>query len=547
MPSARFSGLPLLKAFEGALKEGLLLDEALGGILNAALHFFDAPVVALLPGAGVPPMTRSGRSSVAAAAETRLNQHLAEVLAQGRAKKANEGGLSFFGAPVKVKDQTQAVFGVVLETIAGTDAEAEEAAREFARTIGHVLERDRTLGTLMKRREEAVALFELASGAFLSLNPDEVIRLTVASLSRELEFDRVTAYRFLPETKEVAEILTHGAPTSGERPVSGRTPIASDELLARCLAAHGPAFEDEPGTQPVRRRRMALPLHAGAHVFGFLAVSRRGGFALTPQELRLSQELAKLAAGALEKARLLDGERRNNDRVAFVGRLHAALTGLTDVPSIMSRTVAELGPQFDLDLCAVKLLPSGDLPGAEAVYVKAGGTTELQIPDALHAALSTEGSHAFYGNASADKHGQALLPSGPAIAALAKPLGLLAVPLAFRGTPVGILCAIAAAPQSLSLDLLPSFEALGVEVSLAVASVRLLQQERESYRFLDRLREVGRSLSTTFDVERIKQTLCEQAVSLLKADAAQFWDADPASKSVKIGARWGADVGDELA
>ncbi|HEY3348979.1 MAG TPA: GAF domain-containing protein [Thermoanaerobaculia bacterium] len=548
MPPARFPGLPLLKAFEGALKEGLLLDEALGGILNAALHFFDAPVVALLPGAGVPPMTRSGRSSVAAAAETRLNQHLAEVLAQGRAKKASEGGLSFFGAPVKVKDQTQAVFGVVLETIAGTDAEAEEAAREFARTIGHVLERDRTLGTLMKRREEAVALFELASGAFLSLNPDEVIRLTVASLSRELEFDRVSAYRFQPESKEITEILTHGAPLSGERPATGRAPIASDELLSRCLAAHGPAFEDEPGTQPVRRRRMAVPLHAGAHVFGFLTMSRRGGFALTPQELRLAQELAKLAAGALEKARLLDGERRNNDRVAFVGRLHAALSGLTEVQAIVSRTVAELGPQFDLDICAVKLIASGELPGAEAVYVKAGGAADLAIPEALIAHLSTEGSHAFYGNASADKHGEALLPSGPAVRALQQPLGLLAVPLAFRGAPVGLLCAVAgASPQGLSLDLLPSFEALGVEVSLAIASVRLLQQERESYRFLDRLREVGRSLSTTFDVERIKQTLCEQAVALLKADAAQFWDADPASKSVKIGARWGADVGDELA
>ncbi len=548
MPSARFPGLPLLKAFEGALKEGLLLDEALGGILNAALHFFDAPVVALLPGAGIPPMTRSGRSSVAAAAETRLNQHLAEVLAQGRAGKAAEGGLSFFGAPVKVKDQTQAVFGVVLETVPGTDAEAEEAAREFARTIGHVLERDRTLGTLMKRREEAVALFELASGAFLSLNPDEVIRLTVASLSRELEFDRVSAFRFQPETKEIAEILVHGAPVSGERPVTGRTAIASDDLLARCLAAHGPAFEDEPGTKPVRRRRMALPLHAGAHVFGFLTMSRRGGFALTPQELRLAQELAKLAAGALEKARLLDGERRNNDRVSFVGRLHAALTGLTDVQAIVSRTVAELGPQFDLDLCAIRLLASGELPGAEAAYAKAGGSTEVRIPEALLTHLSTEGSHAFYANASDDKHGQALLPSGKAVAPLPKPLALLAVPLAYRGSPVGVLCAIArTVPQGISLDLLPSFEALGVEVSLAIASARLLQQERESYRFLDRLREVGRSLSTTFDIDRIKQTLCEQAVSLLKADAAQFWDADPASKSVKIGARWGADVGDELA
>ena len=547
MPSARFPGLPLLKAFEGALKEGLLLDEALGGILNAALHFFDAPVVALMPGAGVPPMTRSGRSSVAAAAETRLNQHLAEVLAQGRAKKAAEGGLSFFGAPVKVKDQTQAVFGIVLETIAGTDAEAEEAVREFARTIGHVLERDRTLGTLMKRREEAVALFELASGAFLSLNPDEVIRLTVASLSRELEFDRVTAFRFHPEAKEVVEILTHGSPASGVRSAGGRQPIAGDELLARCLAAHGPAFEDEPGTQPVRRRRMALPLHAGAHVFGFLTMSRKGGFALTPQELRLAQELAKLAAGALEKARLLDGERRNNDRVAFVGRLHAALSGLTDVSTIVTRTVAELGVQFDLDLCAIRIQPSGEMPGAEAVYAKAGGTTELKIPDALLTHLATEDAHVFYTDASADAHGKALLPSGPAVAKLAKPLGLLAVPLAYRGAPVGVLCAVTAAPQGLSPDLLPSFEALGVEVSLGIASVRLLQQERESYRFLDRLREVGRSLSTTFDIDRIKQTLCEQAVSLLKADATQFWDADPASKSAKIVARWGADLGDEIA
>ena len=159
--------------------------------------------------------------------------------------------------------------------------------------------------------------------------------------------------------------------------------------------------------------------------------------------------------------------------------------------------------------------------------MKAGGPPDLQIPKALLAHLSTEGSHAFYGNASSDPHGKALLPTGAAVAALSKPLGLLAVPLAFRGAPVGVLCAVAGSTVALSADLLPSFEALGVEVSLAIASVRLLQQERESYRFLDRLREVGRSLSTTFDVERIKQTLCEQAVSLLKADAAQFWDPDP--------------------
>src|SRR5512143_2894596 len=545
---SRFPGLPLLKAFDGALQEGLLLDEALGGILTAALHFFDAPVVSLLPGAGVPPMTRAGRSSVAAAAETRLNQHLGEVLTQGRPKKISEGGLSFYGAPVKVKDQIQAVFGVVLETMAAGEAEAEEGVRIFARTGGHVLERERTLGTLMKRREEAVALFELASGAFLSLNPDEVIRLTVASLSRELEFDRVTAYRFHPETKEVTEILTQGGSTSGERPLSGRRPLDADELLGRSLSAHGPAFEDEPGSKPPRRLRMCLPLHAGELVFGFLTMSRRGGFALTPQELRLAQELAKLAAGALDKARLLDAERRHSERNAFVSRLHTALSGLTDVAAIASRTVDELGPQFDFDVCALRLVPAGELPGTQAAYLKGrGNPATVEIPNALLGHLATEGSHLLLTDVGSDPHGAALVPTGAAVAQLPAPLGLLAVPLAYRGAPAGVLCAVTGArAEALSSEVLRSFEALGVEVSLAITSARLLQQERESYRFLDRLREVGRSLSTTFDVERIKQTLCEQGVTLLKTDAAQFWDADPASKSAKISTRWGEGMGDEV-
>jgi diguanylate cyclase (GGDEF)-like protein len=293
---------------------------------------------------------------------------------------------------------------------------------------------------------------------------------------------------------------------------------------------------------------MCLPLHAGDLVFGFLTMSRRGGFALTQQEMRLAQELAKLAAGALDKARLLDAERRHGERNKFVGRLHSALTGLTDISAIVSRTVDEIGPQFDFDVCAIRLLPAGELPGTQAAYVKGrGSAAAVEIPNSLLGHLSAEGSHLLLHDIGADPHGAALLPSGAAVAGLPAPLGLLAVPLAYRGAPAGVLCAVSGAHASgLSSDVLRSFEALGVEVSLAITSARLLLQERESYRFLDRLREVGRALTTTFDVDHIKKTLCEQAVALLKADAAQFWDADPASKSAKISTRWGADVGDEV-
>ena len=553
MASDRSTELALLKAFEGALKEGLLLDEALGGILGAALHFFDAPVVALLPGLGVPPMVRSGRSAAAPAAEARLSQHLEEILSQGRARKKVDSGFIYVGAPVKLKEQTQAAVGVALPSGSAAGEEPDEAVRLFARTVGHVLERDRTLSTLMKRREEAVALFELASGAFLSLNPEEVIRLTVSSLSRELEFDRVQAFRFLAEAREVEELQGQRMTSSGARPIAapGRRPINSDELLVRCLSARGPVFEDEetpPGAQ-ARRKRMALPLHAGDTVFGFLTMSRRGGFVLTPQELRLAQELSKLAAGALEKARLLSSQRQAHERSAFVSRVHASLSGLIDVVSIVRRTVEDVGPHFDLDLCAIRILPSGELPGAQAVAVKGGGgDSTIEIPDALLAHLATEGSRVFLPDVGADSLVAGLLPRGLALSRLPAPLAFVAVPLAYRGTSIGVICGlVAGGARGIPASALETFEDLAVEVSLAVASARLLQQERDSHRFLDRLREVGRSLATTFDLPRIKQTLCEQAVSLLSIDAAQFWDADAASKALQVTARWGADVGDGAA
>lgn len=549
MPPAPSTELVLLKAFESALREGRLLDESIGGLLDAALVYFDAATSALLP-AGAPPMTRAGRSIVAVAAEQRLTRHLEEVLQQGRESRAVDSGLVFHGAPVKVADQVRGSFGVAYPHVTTREAGTEEAVRVFARALSHTLDRERTVSTLVKRREEAVALFELASGALHSLNAGEVIRLTVVSLARQLEFEQVRAYRYDAETHEVEETHAHGGPpVSHPSSRKGRRPIDDEEILVRCLAAHGPAFEDDDtaGGGPTRRRRMALPLQAGDIVFGFLVMSRRGSFVLTPQEMRLAQELARLAAGALEKARLLDADRRNTERVAFVSRLHGVLGGLTEVDAILKRTVKELGPHFDVDLCAVRLTATGELPGASAVYTRSGsepGRPGEEIPDALLKALSAEGAHVLFPDAAADPRGLALVPSPELVRHLARPISLVAVPLAYRGAVVGVLAAVSGGrPAGFDVPALRAFEAVAVELSLAVTTARMLQRERESYRFLDRLRETGRSLTTTFDAPRIKQILCENAVTLLKADTAHFWDADPASKALQVSARWGAETG----
>ena len=548
MPTAR--DLTLLKALEGVLAEGRFLDESIGIVLDTALPFFDAVAVALLPAGGAPPIGRAGSSIVATAAEQRLARALEGPLSDGREARVLESGLVYICSPVKTGEVVSGAFGVALAQSAGKGVDVEEGIRSFARILTRILERERSVATLVKRREEAVALFELASGALHTLNADEVVRLTAASLQRQLEFEQVQAYRFHAEKGEVEQVLAQGtSPGSAGGFVPGqRRVLEPDGILARALAAHGPAFDDDDADDskgPRRRRRLALPLEQGDVVFGFLTMSRRGAFVLTAQEMRLVQELARLAAGALEKSRLVEAERRTAERAAFVTRVHAALGGLTELDAIHERTVREVAGALGLDLCVVKLMPLDGHAALSSASWKAGvpaGRHPPEPPQALLDLLAGEETSVLLPDVAADGAGLGLVPAPESLKDLPRPISLVAVPLSSRGEVLGVLAGLGAGrPWAFGPSMLESFHAVAVEVALAVTAARLLRRERESYRFLDRLREVGRSLATTFDGPRIKHALCEQACALLAGESAQFWDADAQTKSLRVLASFGND------
>ena len=554
VPTSR--DLALLKGFESILAEGRFLDESIGTVLDAALRFFDAVAVVLLPAGGAPPMSRAGTSIVATAAEQRLGRALDGVLADGKEKRHVESGLAFVCAPIRVGEHVSGAFGISVPQSEGKGVDVEEAVRAYAQIFSRLLERERNIATLVKRREEAVALFELAAGALHTLNADEVVRLAAASLQRQLEFERVQAYRYHPEGREVEYVLGQGTapgtmPGTGSYVPGQRRSIEDDEILGRALAAHGPAFDDadpDDSRGPRRRRRLAIPLEQGETVFGFLTMSRKGAFVLTAQEMRLVQELGHLAAGALEKARLIEAERRNAERIGLVSAVHAALAGLTEIDAILERTAEEIGSRLGLDLCAVQLRPLDGHAGAGAFRFREAppAPRRVEVPRAVFERLPSEGASVLLPDLFGDPQGLDLVPAPDAVKDLPRPLSLVAVPLVWRGDIVGALLGLGAGrPWAFGPPLLATFQALAVEVSLAVTSARLLRSERASFRFLDRLREVGRTFSTTFDAPRIKHTLCEQAVALLGGESAQFWDADAQTKSLRVLATWGADPGGE--
>jgi diguanylate cyclase (GGDEF)-like protein len=208
--------------------------------------------------------------------------------------------------------------------------------------------------------------------------------------------------------------------------------------------------------------------------------------------------------------------------------------------------VAEVAARFGLDLCAVRIGSTGELPGGAATFARPDGgiVPGDGIPDALMRRLSTPDTYVALQDVLADPEGVSLAPAPAVLRRLSRPIGLVGVPILVQQEVMGVLAGVVGGrPQSFGPGLVSAFEAVAAELGHALESARTLLREREAGRFLDRLREVQRSLTTTFDAARIKHTFSEQAVALLKAEAAHIWEADTERKAFVVAARAGAPFG----
>jgi diguanylate cyclase (GGDEF)-like protein len=185
MTSSPRREISFLRAFEEALREGVLLDRSLGSILESVLELTEAEAVALLPGAGVPALIRLSPSPSGGTEQT-LGRHLEEALAANRVVSAKERGVSFLSLPIRVAEQLSGAFGLAVRSAAGEPSDLSETGRLVALILSHVLERERTIGALIRRRDEAMAATALpTSGMSAAASPETTSASPAAALPSE--------------------------------------------------------------------------------------------------------------------------------------------------------------------------------------------------------------------------------------------------------------------------------------------------------------------------------------------------------------------------
>ncbi len=164
-------------------------------------------------------------------------------------------------------------------------------------------------------------LFDVSRELTASLDEDAIRSLFATTVMGHFVVSRCAIYTLGPEGLAVV----HERGVKSDDP----TPVPPGESLRALIALRGPTAVREMAEGPVKdrllrsRMGLAVPLGAGAHLEGVLAVGERAtGAPFTEEDHDFAQTLARQAVAALESARLhlMQVEKQRQDRELQIAR-----------------------------------------------------------------------------------------------------------------------------------------------------------------------------------------------------------------------------------
>lgn len=229
----------------------------------------------------------------------------------------------------------------------------------------------------------AVKLMGVATDLTALSEPGEVPTQVVAHLSEELGFKAVSVLLLEPQTGRLEYAADFGVPSEvkamGFRP-GGTTwqvmergvPIfVEDMAVDRAVNAKARPFFESYACLPIAYRERRL---------GVLIVNYGETHTFDELERQILRAFASATAVALEKMRLLEGERRNSERLATLARLGTAFSEsmeLSHALEVLDKSIREQIPDMDLAICWIRnargRLEPGFSRGLETL-----GLTEVQ-------------------------------------------------------------------------------------------------------------------------------------------------------------------------
>ena len=376
----------------------------------------------------------------------------------------------------------------------------DEVLIEFiASSAAVVIENTRLVGELQRRLEEMSALLD-TSRAVTTLELQAVLDTIVERVSATLDAEQALVYLL---EKDGQRLLPRAAYDRLQRNQLGQVVFAMGQgTVGRIAETRQPMRVDDAQNDPrflkfnplsdQIRCTLGVPLSVQDELIGVLEVANKHNQAhFTQADEALLSAFARMAAIAIEKARLHEETSRRLAEVSTLYTLANQVTTVLDLDRILEVTVAILNHALDCHGCCLYLQ---DAETGELVLKASSGwhrpayqTADWELVGRVSRQVLRERRPLNLGDVRTLKDG-----------AEASIRSLLVVPLITKNTPIGTLSIDDRQPEAFGPAEGRLLTIAAAQVSVAIENARLLRSLR------DRALQLERTLEELREVNRVK-------------------------------------------
>lgn len=436
----------------------------------------------------------------------------------------------YYGIPI---DAGHEVFGVLSVLFPTGEVPSDDVREMFELLAGQAavaINNARVFARSEAQRRAAESLAEMARAVSESLDPDEVGRRIVDSVRARFSAATAGLYRRDPKTDDLVAVAFAGNVGEASKEqlvyplgistvglaVRDRTVVATRDVLSDPRITLTPEVRARI-QKAAYRSSLVVPLVAHDQVIGALAIGDRAGHVFTEDEVRLAEACAHQAALALENARLYreaTQRRREAQELARVARL---LTESLDVEAVVDRIVQSLLPLVSARSSGL-LLVQGDR-SLRALAWAGRARDHFEVGEVFPAGTGILGRALATGMPSwtpdliTDPDTILTADVRRRIGAMGS-IALLAVPLRFKGTIVGVLTVSGDIGREFSPSEVTLLESFADHAAIALENARLYAETERRRREAEELARVARHLTETLDVGSVGERIVESVIPL---------------------------------
>jgi GAF domain-containing protein/ActR/RegA family two-component response regulator len=412
----------------------------------------------------------------------------------------------------------------LMTAMAGQAAVALDNARLFAAATA----REKRLAALARLTQTLTATLSLED--VLSRVVQSAVELFGSGVSRLWLVD------------EGGETLSQRAHAGASPPELGLARLAVGEgLMGRIVATRAPLVVPDLRVDPRVKNRARIqaegtvsfagvPVMRGDRVLGALSIALRERREFTDEDLNLLQSLADHAAIAIENARIFAEEQGRKAHLAALLEINKKIGALAPTEALLTSIAEEAARLLELDNAGFRLLDGDEL----VVAGLAGTARETMLRERIKVGESLSGKVVSQGRALI-----CAIDSVPDVVpehrAADRRLGyttFMGVPLSVGERTVGVLAFRARRPFTREDQEIA--EAFAGQAAVALEHARLYREVAQQAERMRAVAELGRTLVSTFDVNRILDTVVTQARETLDVFQVGICLQDPATGRLRF-------------